>query len=152
MLKKKTIPAILAITLLTTGLNISYAEKISPQNNKEIATEFLQAVVNAKDYDAASKYLGSWFTEHDPEGTDGPDGLRAYIQFLRDNFPNSHVEIKRVIADGDYVIFHVHSILVPGTRGQAIVDIIRLDKGKVVEHWDVTQEIPEKSSNPNGMF
>lgn len=152
MLKRKSIPAILALALLTIGSNISYAENISPQNNKEIATEFFQSIVNAKDYDAASKYLGSWFTEHDPDGTDGPAGLKAYIQFLRDNFPNSHVEIKRVIAEGDYVIFHVHSILTPGTRGQAIVDIFRLDNGKVVEHWDVTQDVPEKSSNPNGMF
>jgi len=152
MLKKQTISAILTVVLLTISLNVSYAKKIPPQSNKEIATEFLHAIVNAKDYDAASKYLGSWYTEHDPEGADGPTGLKAYIQFLRDNFPNSHVEIKRVIADGDYVILHVHSILTPGTRGQAIVDIFRLAKGKVIEHWDVTQEIPEKSSNPNGMF
>ena len=152
MLKKKTIPAILTAALVTMGLNVGYAENIQTQTNKEIATEFFQSVVNAKDYDTASKYLGSWYTEHDPDGTDGPIGLQAYIQFLQDNFPNSHVEIKRVFADGDYVIFHVHSFLTPGTRGQAIVDIFRLDKGKVVEHWDVTQEIPEKSSNPNGMF
>jgi predicted SnoaL-like aldol condensation-catalyzing enzyme len=152
MLKKKTISGILIITLLTIGLNVSFASNIPPKNNKEIATEFLQSIVNAKDFNAASKYLGTWYTEHDPDGTDGPVGLKAYIQFLQDNFPNSHIEIKRIIADGDYVIFHVHSVLTPGTRGQAIVDIFRLDKGKVIEHWDVTQEIPEKSSNPNGMF
>lgn len=152
MIKKKYIPAILTAALLMIGVNVGYAENMQTLTNKEIATEFLESIVNAKDYDAASKYLGTWYIEHDPQGTDGPAGLHAYIQYLQDNFPNSHVEIKRVIADGDYVIFHVHSILTPGTPGQAIVDIFRLDKGKVVEHWDVTQEIPEQSSNPNGMF
>lgn len=62
------------------------------------------------------------------------------------------MEIKRTLVDGDYVLFHVHSILTPGTRGQAIVDIFRLDNGKVVEHWYVTQQIPENSANPNRMF
>lgn len=122
------------------------------ENNKEVATKFLESIVNEKDFDSASKFLGSSYIEHDPEGTDGVEGLKAYIQFLRDKFPNSHVEIKRVFAEGDYVIFHVHSILVPGTRGQAIVDIFRLENTRVVEHWDVTQEIPENSANQNGMF
>jgi predicted SnoaL-like aldol condensation-catalyzing enzyme len=133
------------------ALNIAHADNLLI-NNKEIATKFFEAIVNDKDFDAASKYIGKWYTEHDPEGIDGAEGLRAYIQFLRDNFPNSHVEIKRVIAHDNLVMFHVHSILTPGTRGQAIVDIFRLEEGKVVEHWDVTQEIPEKSANSNGMF
>ena len=133
------------------GMQLGHAE-MPPLDNKRIATEFFEAIVNKKDFQLAEKYLGSWYIEHDPEGTDGPKGLQAYIDFLQANFPNSHVEVKRVIADGDYVIFHVHSILIPGTRGQAITDLFRLDHGKVVEHWDVTQDIPEKSANANGMF
>jgi predicted SnoaL-like aldol condensation-catalyzing enzyme len=150
MLKK--IIATMVISTFTIGSHAVYAENKELQDNKEIATKFFESIVNEKDFDSASQYLGPWYIEHDPDGTDGPSGLKAYIQFLRDTFPNSHVEIKRVIADGDYVIFHVHSILTPGTRGQAIVDIFRLKNHKVVEHWDVTQEIPEKSANPNGMF
>jgi predicted SnoaL-like aldol condensation-catalyzing enzyme len=83
---------------------------------------------------------------------DGPGGLQGYLQFLRAKYPNSHSEIKRVFAEGDYVILHVHAIREPGTRGNAIVDIFKLENGKVVEHWDVIQEIPEKAANTNGMF
>jgi predicted SnoaL-like aldol condensation-catalyzing enzyme len=57
-----------------------------------------------------------------------------------------------VFADGDDVILHVHAVREPGTRDNAIVDIFRLEDGKIVEHWDVVQPIPEKAANANGMF
>jgi predicted SnoaL-like aldol condensation-catalyzing enzyme len=60
--------------------------------------------------------------------------------------------VKHVFADGDYVIQHVHSVRVPGSRGSAIINIFKLENGKIVEHWDVIQEIPEKSANANTMF
>ena len=75
-----------------------------------------------------------------------------FYEKAEEKFPNSRSEIKRVFADGDYVILHVHAVREPGTRGNAIVDIFRLEDGKIVEHWDVVQPIPEKAANPNGMF
>ncbi len=83
---------------------------------------------------------------------DGPEGLKAFLGFLKEKFPASKSEIKRVFAEGDYVILHVHAVREPGTRGSAIVDIFKLEQGKIVEHWDVVQPIPEKAANPNGMF
>ena len=83
---------------------------------------------------------------------DGPEGLKAFLAFLREKFPDYHSDIKRVFADGDYVILHVHNVPTPGSRGNAIIDIFRLENGKVVEHWDVRQEIPEQAANTNTMF
>jgi predicted SnoaL-like aldol condensation-catalyzing enzyme len=80
------------------------------------------------------------------------DGLKSYLAFMKDKFPKSHSEIKRVLTDGDYVILHVHAVREPGTLGQAIIDIFRLENGKIVEHWDVIQDIPDKPANGNGMF
>ena len=120
--------------------------------NKKNVVEFYNLVINEKNFDAASKYLGSHYTQHNPTAADGAEGLKAFIQFLRDNYPNAHSEIKRVFADGDYVILHVHSIREPDTRGRAIFDLFKLEDGKIVEHWDAVQDIPEKSSNNNGMF
>ncbi|MBI3527035.1 MAG: hypothetical protein HY067_03625 [Betaproteobacteria bacterium] len=57
-----------------------------------------------------------------------------------------------MLADGDFVILHVHGIPEPGARGLAIVDIFRVDGERIVEHWDVIQDIPEKAANNNGMF
>lgn len=67
--------------------------------------------------------------------------------------PDAHGEIKRVFADADYVILHSHwHGLSDDPRGEAVVDIYRSEKGKVVEHWDVVQPIPETAANNNTMF
>jgi predicted SnoaL-like aldol condensation-catalyzing enzyme len=122
------------------------------EENKKIIAEFYDAALNQKDFEKASKYLGSRYTQHNPVAADGPEGLKGFLAFLKDKFPNNRSEIKRIFADGDYVIVHVHAVREPGTRGNAIIDIFKLENGKVVEHWDVIQPIPEKAANNNGMF
>jgi predicted SnoaL-like aldol condensation-catalyzing enzyme len=120
--------------------------------NKKAVVEFYNKAINEKDFDAARRYMGDKYIQHNPNAADGPEGLRAFLKFLKEKFPNSKSEIKRVFAEGDYVILHVHAVREPGTRGSAIVDIFRLENGKVVEHWDVIQPVPEKALNANGMF
>jgi predicted SnoaL-like aldol condensation-catalyzing enzyme len=120
--------------------------------NKKMVAEFYEAAINRKDFAAASKYLGPKYIQHNPNAADGPDGLKAFLAFLKEKFPNAKSTIKRAFAEGDYVILHVHAVREPGTRGNAIVDIFRIENGKVVEHWDVIQPVPEKAMNPNGMF
>ena len=120
--------------------------------NKRNVVEFYNQALNEKNFEAASKYLGARYIQHNPVAADGPEGLKSFIGFLRDKFPQSRSEIKRVFADGDFVIVHVHSVREPGTRGRAIIDIFRLENGKIVEHWDVVQDVPEKAANANGMF
>jgi predicted SnoaL-like aldol condensation-catalyzing enzyme len=123
------------------------------QTNKKNVVEFYNAALNEKDFEKASKYLGATYIQHNPVAADGPEGLKGFIAFLKDKFPQNKSDIKRVFADGNYVIVHVHAVREPGTRGNAIIDIFRLDdKGKVVEHWDAVQPIPEKAANNNGMF
>ena len=124
----------------------------TPEANKKNVVEFYNKALNDKDFDAASKYLGPRYTQHNPVAADGPEGLKGFIGFLRDKFPKSRSEIKRVFAEGDYVILHVHAVREPGTRGRAIIDIFKLENGKIVEHWDVAQDVPEKAANSNGMF
>ena len=120
--------------------------------NKKAVVEFYEAGLNKKDFEAASKHFGPKYIQHNPGAQDGIEGFKAFLAFLRDKFPNSHSEIKKVFAEGDYVILHVHAVREPGTRGRAIVDIFRLENGKIVEHWDVAQDIPEKIPHNNGMF
>ncbi len=122
------------------------------ENNKKKVLAFYEQAINLKDFEAASQYMGDRYTQHNPMAADGPAGLKDFITFLRINYPNAHSEIKQVFAEGDHVILHVHSVWTPGARGRAIVDIFRLEKGKIVEHWDVIQDIPEKAANTNGMF
>ena len=145
-------PVRAATTLALAMTSIQAADARQQEINKRNVAEFYEKALNQKDFEAASKYLGSRYTQHNPVAADGPEGLKAFIGFLRNKFPNSRSEIKRVFADGDYVIVHVHAIREPGTRGRAIIDIFKLENGKVVEHWDVAQDIPEKAANSNGMF
>jgi predicted SnoaL-like aldol condensation-catalyzing enzyme len=149
----KKIISLFVISLLTLITCAAYAtvESQSELNKKDVVA-FYDEVINQKNFDAALKYIGTRYTQHNPTAADGTEGLRNYIQFLRDKYPYAHSEIKRVFAEADFVLLHVHLILEPNTRGLAIVDIFKLEKDKIVEHWDVIQAIPEKSANDNGMF
>ena len=128
------------------------ADARQQERDKKTVVDFYEKALNQKDFEAAAKYLGPRYTQHNPNAADGPEGLRAFLGFLEEKFPDSRSEIKRVFAEGDHVILHVHAVREPGTRGNAIVDIFRLEDGKIVEHWDVVQPIPEKAANANGMF
>ena len=141
-----------AATLALTALAASVADAQQQEQNKKAVVEFYDKAINQKDFEAASKYMGSRYTQHNPNAADGPEGLKAFLGFLKEKFPASRSEIKRVLVDGDYVILHVHAVREPGTRGNAIIDIFKLENGKIVEHWDVVQPIPEKVANTNGMF
>jgi len=144
--------ALLAAVALLLARPVLAADTLQMEENKKTVRALYEAALNKKDFDEASKYLGSKYIQHNPNAADGPDGLKGFIGFLKDKFPNNRSEIKRIFADGDYVIVHVHAVREPGTRGNAIIDIFRLENGKVVEHWDVVQPIPEKAANDNGMF
>lgn len=119
---------------------------------RQTVLRFYESGLNQKDADAAMRYLGAQYRQHNPGAADGPEGFRKYVAFLREKYPQSHSEITSSFVDGNYVILHVHAVREPGTRGNAIVDIFRLQEGKIVEHWDVTQPIPEKTASGNSMF
>jgi predicted SnoaL-like aldol condensation-catalyzing enzyme len=140
----------LPAVMLAMSVMPSFAADL--EANKKAVLEFYEAGLNKKDFDAASKYFGPKYIQHNPGAPDGIEGFKTFVNFLREKFPNSHSEIKRSFADGDYVILHVHAVREPGTRGRAIVDVFRLEEGKIVEHWDVAQDIPEKMPHSNGMF
>lgn len=120
--------------------------------NKKVVLDFYEKGLNQKNFEAAAPYFGSRYTQHNPTAGDGPEGFRRFIGFLKEKFPQSHADIKQVFADGDFVILHTHAVRVPGTRGSAIVDIFKLENGKIVEHWDVIQDVPETTASGNSMF
>ncbi len=119
----------------------------------QIVKDFYDAAINQKDFDKASAFLGATYIQHNPGAADGPEGLKGFLTFLKTSFPQSHSEIKHAYADGNFVVLHVHSLREPNTLGRAIIDIFRLDENnKVVEHWDVVQDIPAEPKNANTMF
>jgi predicted SnoaL-like aldol condensation-catalyzing enzyme len=122
------------------------------EQNRQAVLEFYELAINQKDFKAAEKFIGPHYIQHNPMAKDGKEGLKSFIEYLRAKQPDYHSEIVRSFADGDYVILHVRNTPAPGEPGNAIVDIFRLEAGKVVEHWDVVQAIPENPANDNTMF
>lgn len=143
---------LMIVPLLLAAPAAIAADAQQMEQNKKTVLDFYDKAINKKDFEAAKVHFGSKYIQHNPRAADGPEGLKAFIAFLKAKFPQYQSTFKRVFADGDYVIVHVHNIPEPGHRGRAIIDIFRLENGKIVEHWDVAQDIPEKAMNNNGMF
>jgi predicted SnoaL-like aldol condensation-catalyzing enzyme len=120
--------------------------------NKATVLAFYERIVNQRDFNGASCYIGSYYKQHRADVADGPDGLRDFMERSKRINPDLHADIKRVLADGDFVVLHSHVTRSLGDRGSKHVDIFRLEDGKLVEHWDVDQPIAETSVNSNGPF
>ena len=144
---------VLALLVLTLFASVAQASDAPQQEaNKRAVLDFYEKGLNQKDFASAAVHFGPRYVQHNPVAADGIEGFRAFVSFLKERFPNSRSEIKKVFADGDFVILHVHAVREPGSAGSAIVDIFKLEGGKIVEHWDVNQPIPEKMAHANGMF
>jgi predicted SnoaL-like aldol condensation-catalyzing enzyme len=122
------------------------------EKNKKLVLAFYEQIIGRKDFDAAQKYMGKVYKQHAPYAADGHDGIRAWLAGFKAAFPNHRYELKRVIAEGDFVMLHLHGMNGPNPNGESVVDIFRVKDGKVVEHWDIIQAIPETADNANSMF
>jgi predicted SnoaL-like aldol condensation-catalyzing enzyme len=99
-----------------------------------------------------AKYVGSKYIQHNPHTPDGAEAFVRSTERFIEQHPQLSVEIKRVIAKGDLVVTHDLVKVSPKDRGMAGIDIFRLHDGKIVEHWDARQPVPETSANNNSMF
>ncbi|MEO8663905.1 MAG: nuclear transport factor 2 family protein [Ignavibacteria bacterium] len=121
--------------------------------NKKNAMGFYDLMFNQnKPGEAIEKYAGDVYIQHNPEVADGKEAFIEYFIRMAKEYPGKQVIFKRAVAEGEYVVLHCQQKW-PGLSDYAGIDIFRFDdKGKIVEHWDVLQTMPERSANNNTMF
>ncbi len=121
--------------------------------NKKVVRDFYTLAFNDKKAkEAVAKYVGDSYRQHNPGAGDGAEPFVEFASGFAQAFPALRFELKRQVAEGDLVVVHSHLVREPGDRGVAVMDIFRLADGKIVEHWDVLQDVPEKPANTNTMF
>ncbi|MFJ9900882.1 nuclear transport factor 2 family protein [Streptomyces sp. NPDC091280] len=120
--------------------------------NKKLVTAYFDQLLVRKDVSAIDRYVSPDYHQHNPTVADGAAATKAAIGGYFKLYPQLTVEPKRIIAQGDLVAIHSHYTNAPGERGQAVVDLFRVQNGKIVEHWDSLQDVPATSANDNTMF
>ncbi|AXA71755.1 hypothetical protein CE205_14660 [Achromobacter insolitus] len=151
--------AVLSISLLT-GVTATWAQ--SPQTtprdlaaeerNRELVLAFYDRFFNKHEVAEAAKVVADDYIQHNPHVPDGKAPFVSYFTELFQKNPDAKARIVRSATDGDLVYLHSHSTRDANDRGRAVVDIFRVKDGKIVEHWDVIQPVPEKAANDNTMF
>jgi predicted SnoaL-like aldol condensation-catalyzing enzyme len=121
------------------------------ERNKKIVVEFYQKLFGDKDISVIDQYIVEDYIQHNPIAADGRQPLKDIAVKWIANQPKTKVDFQKVVADGDLVILHIKSKSFTG-KDMSLIDIFRLKNGKIVEHWDIMQEVPEKSANPHPMF
>lgn len=120
--------------------------------NRTLVLNFYDRFFNKHEVTEAAEVVADDYKQHNPQVPDGKAPFVSYFAgYFKEN-PQARARIVRSATDGDLVYLHVHSTNGPGDRGQAVVDIFRVQGGKIVEHWDVIQDVPEKAANKNTMF
>jgi predicted SnoaL-like aldol condensation-catalyzing enzyme len=131
-----------------TGLKGSEQE----ERNRDLVLGFYENVIGKRQYDRWPEYMRPDYIQHKPCIADGPQGV---IDFMKENYAThaKHVpEVIRCFVDGDYVFLHVQVHMEPYEPDIAVMDIFRIEDGRLAEHWDVDQPVPTEMMHSNGMF
>lgn len=122
------------------------------QANLELVTGLFGDVLNPMESGAVDRYIAPDYIQHSQMAPPGRDALKTFLDMIRTATPQAVHDIKRMFADKDHVIVHYHVRRFPGDPGFAVMDIFRIEDGRIVEHWDVTMDVPTDGPNPNSPF
>lgn len=122
------------------------------EHNLKLVKSMFDHVLIPLDADAADRFIAPNYIQHNQLVDTGPEPLKAFLRKVRAENPDATHDIKRMFADGDHVIVHYQVRRWKDDLGFAVIDIFRIEGDKIVEHWDVMQDVPADSPNPNSPF
>ncbi len=125
---------------------------MNPSSHKDAAVDFLNLVNEGEIREAYEKYAAPSFIHHNPHFKGDAESLAIAMEEHHKLFPNKVYEVKHVLEDGELVAVHGRVQLVEGGKTGALVHIFHFENDKIVEMWDIGEEIPKDSPNENGMF
>ena len=120
--------------------------------NRNLILDIYKHVLGPLDSSRVDDYMATDYIQHSPMAKTGAAGLKTFLDWARANTPHAEHHVKRVFVDGDFIIAQVHVIIHPGDQGNVVIDIFRIENGRVAEHWDAVQPITAESANSNGVF
>lgn len=121
------------------------------ETNKKIVSDFYQEIFGDKDLSAVDRYIAPEYIQHNPSVPDGAEPFREAAKGWFEGAPRTKVDIQHIAAEGDLVFIHIKNTNPDGSL-QSVIDIFRLADGKIVEHWDVMQDVPKEAANDHPMF
>jgi predicted SnoaL-like aldol condensation-catalyzing enzyme len=154
MMKSAILTAALLLASVCTQANAAPpADAALTEANRKVVTHFIDLFYTQhKVREAFETYVVPEYIQHNPIATDGRDAAINALEPFFKSMPNLKHEVHRILVDGNLAAVHVKGTSGPSDRGFAVVDLFRLENGKIVEHWDVIQPVPEKSANSHPMF
>mgnify|MGYP001818505744 FL=1 len=120
--------------------------------NKQSAIAFYRTAYSGDPATAVEMYVGAEYIQHNPLVGDGKQAFIDYFTEMALQYPDKEIEFIRAIAEGDLVALHTHQTW-PGNEEYVTMDFFRFDTdGKIIEHWDAIQDVPDESKNGNPMY
>lgn len=121
-------------------------------NSKQMVTSYMEEVWVKQNIDKVDEFIADDLIQHNPNLPNGKEALKGFLPTLfNDLMPNLEWTVARVIAEGDLVAVHSLAKNPAMPNGMAVVDIFKVEGDKIVEHWDVTHNVPEKTASGNPM-
>lgn len=122
------------------------------EENKKNAIAFYKMAYEGNPQKAVDLYVGGEYIQHNPLVGNGPKPFITYFNNMAKEYPEKSIDFVRIIAESDLVALHTHQIW-PGNDEYVTMDFFRFDEeGKIVEHWDAMQQIPDTTANGNTMY
>ena len=120
--------------------------------NLKLVLDMFEHVLNPMESGAVERFISPDYIQHNQMAEPGREGLKRFLDMIREQTPEAVHDVKRAFVDGDHVTVHYHVRRWPGDAGWAVIDIFRLEDGLIAEHWDVMQDVVEGGPNPASPF